>query len=392
MFGRNFKALTYVFLLILVSGFSVAALAQKFIENYAPKMPDIALKPAAEFDASTTLYEDTPGGDQALSYRFRLPKEWGKSDEVALTNYTLSNKILGELVRFYGPPMLDKRSYFSIQAIKLEYKLSAEEWLLQHLLSNGYTIQGMTTHDENRAEALFVKIDQGETYIIRAVAQINGKRVVLAQYFMPSETWEEEKVQQAQVMQTFKLTHPVQELVEDMNIYHFLDIAEFQYPKSWEFRAPPLRNPDRMNFQLLNVASEKVVQRKKFKTLDGRIQVDIVSYSITESLESEIAKLKEDISKIGLVIGDKFETRKDFKFNEDVTAVPVEIYQAVDTEDNLLNYEYWVTSIEHGDYYYLITLVTPSRDEDFYIWSRNSQTYKLIVELFHPLDEGLIYR
>lgn len=366
--------------------------AQQLLKSYAQALPDIPLMPDKDFNTKTVLYEDVPAGDEALSYRFRLPQDWKRPEDSALTSYQISNKILGEIVRFYGPPVIDNRSYFSLQAINLEYQLTAQQWMLQYLLSNGFTIQGIKEHDKKRAEALYVKVIDSTTFVIRAIAQMNGKRVVMAQYFMPSSNWEAEKQMQAQVMKTFELTYPIKESVEEMTKFHFLDIAEFQYPVSWEFRAGPVKNADRLNFELLNIQSEQKINWKNYKTLDGRIQVDILSYDTADSIEGEIDNLKRGLSKVNLAVGDKFESFDDFKFNNEVSAGPVEVYKAMDNQNSMLNYEYWIVPLEAGDYYYLVSLVTPSRDDDFFIWARNTEAYALILSLIRPLDEGLIYR
>jgi hypothetical protein len=369
------------------------AFAQKFLKNYAVPLPDIKFFPQAEFEAATELHEGMPGGDVALSYKFRLPVGWeSMGDSGAVGRYQISNKVLGEILRFYGPPVIDTRSYFSLQAINLEYKLTAQQWLLQFLLSNGYTIQGINEIDENRAEALYVKVEDSVTYVIRAVAQINGKRIVVAQYFMPADNWDDEKQMQAQVISTFSLTHPIVEPVEEMRKYHFLDIAQFQYPASWEIKYSPLTNIERMHFDLLNVASELEAEKNNKKTLNGRIQVDIASYEAVSSVEDELDALKSSLSKIGLVIGEKIDAPVNLKFADGVRFVNSSVYNAVDSDSNMLRYEYWITTVEAGDYYYFINLVTPSRDEEFFVWARNTETYKIILELFLPLEEGLVYR
>ncbi len=283
--------------------FSVGADAQEFLKKYAPPMPEMPLPSAEEFESKTILHEEVPGGDVALSCRFRLPKDWGRPDDTAQVSYVLSNKVFGELLRYYSPPMPDLRSHLAVQAINLEYRSTAHEWLIQYLLSNGYTVQGINIHDDKKAEALYVLVDKGLTYVVRSLAVMNGKRVVFAQYFVPSDLWDDEKVTQAQVINSFALSHPVEEEVEDLQLHHFLDVSEFKYPVSWEFKPQDLKSADRMSFELLRVASEEAREKKIFKTLHGKIQVDIISYFVTESIEVEKERFKQDLTKTGLLVG-----------------------------------------------------------------------------------------
>ncbi len=378
-----------VAVLLLWSG---PAAAQAFLENYAPAMPKIEMIPQKEFEASSVLYQDIPSGDKALSYKFRLPKDWEKPADSANSTYQVSDKVLGEIVRLYGPPLVDTRSYFSLMAINLDYALTAQQWLLQYLLSSGFTIQGIKEHNENRAEVLYVKVENGATFVIRTVAQINGKRIVLAQYVMPAENWDSEQKLQAQAMGTFELTHEVDEDPEEMESYVLFDIARFKYPKSWEFKLQPLKSVDRMGFELLNVISTFSLQNRTAKTLDGRIQVDVVSYDAIESVGSEIDQLKANLSKIGLVSGEKIETRTNFKFMPDVLHSDVEVFDGTDDKSNFLKYEYWLVSVEMGDYYYFVHMITLSRDEDYFSWARNTEAYKLILRHLEPLGEGTMMK
>ena len=90
-----------------------------------------------------------------------------------------------------------------------------------------------------------------------------------------------------------------------------------------------------------------------------------------------------------MLIGDYIEARNDFKLNPNMTALPVEIYEATDTGNDILQYELWFLLMESGDYYYFLSLLTPSRDEDYFLWSRNTQTFRVIANTMQPLVGSL---
>ena len=124
------------------------------------------------------------------------------------------------------------------------------------------------------------------------------------------------------------------------------------------------------------------------RRLNGRIQVEALSYDIVKSVAQEADRLREDLRQSsGLIVGDKIETLSGLKFDKAVKPVDVEVYHATDGQNKILKYEYWVTTIEIGDYFYFVTLVTPARDEEYFIWARNSETYKLILQLIKPVAE-----
>lgn len=378
-----------LFLLFSAGMAGQGASAQDFLQNYASPLPEMKDPMSeAEFNQKTIPHEGVAAGDEALTYSFRLPPDWKGSMDVAVGNYQVSSKVLGEVLRFYGPPVIDSRSHFSLQALTLDYEMTAYQWLLQFLLSNGYAIQGISEIDPNRAEALYVRVEDSFTYVIRTVAIASGKRIIMAEYSLPADNWEQEKKMQAQVMKTFKLANIVKEPIEELKKYHFFDISEFQYPSSWEMRTSPQVSVDRMKFELRNVLSAVQPDETIIRRLNGRIQVEALSYDVVKSVAQEAERLKEDVRQSsGLIVGDKIETLTDVKFDKAVKPVVVEVYNASDGKNKILKYEYWVTMIEVGDYFYFITLVTPSRDEEYFVWARNSETYKLILQLFRPVAE-----
>jgi hypothetical protein len=378
---RHFFAAMICTAVLLMAG---TAPAQKFLENYKVPMPEIPLMAQPDFEATTQAFTETPFNDKALAYTIRMPKDWAKQRDVSLSNSKIGNKILGELVRFYGPPQLGERSYMNIQALKLDYQLTAEQWFIQYLLANSYTVQGIKTYDDNRVEALYVYVVRDVTYVVRAMVQLNGTRAVLAQYYVPAENWEAEKQLQAQCIGSFNLLNKVEEVIEQMENYHFLDIAEVAHPISWETKSDKLMSIDRMAVTFLNVASKEKKKNVNYKLLNGKISVQLVSYHDMVSIAEEINRYKADIRKSGMLIGDFLETKEDFKLQPAMTAVPAEVYEATDTGNEGLGYELWFLLMESGDYYYFVTLLTPSRDEDYFLWSRNTQTFRVIARTITP--------
>ncbi|MCF8496713.1 MAG: hypothetical protein K9G62_08640 [Alphaproteobacteria bacterium] len=366
--------------------------AQKILDEYKKPMPEMNLLSKADFEAKTVLYQDTPFNDKALSFAVRLPQDWTRADDVGLStgHYSLSSKVFGEVGRYYGPSrLMGTRSRFTVHAIELDYQLTAEQWFLQFLLSNGYTIQGMEIQGENQVEAMYVLMERDISYVVRAVCQINGKRVALAQYFLPVENWEDEKVMQAQSIGSFKLSDPESEFAEEMVDYQFLDIAELKYPKSWTLRALPVNSIERMKIELLNIPPAADGEREQ-KTLSGKIEILLVSAYSSDSIEAETDKLKKELVESGLTLKSQVRIKDSYNFNEAFEFAKVEAYEGIDSNDEILDYELWIASMLAGDFYYFLTLLTPSREDDYYTWSRNTQTFKLVVEQSKPQLDTLV--
>jgi len=45
----------------------------------------------------------------------------------------------------------------------------------------------------------------------------------------------------------------------------------------------------------------------------------------------------------------------------------------------MLKYELWATILKNDDYYYIVTLLAPTREQEFFVWSRASEVYKIVL-------------
>lgn len=378
-----------VFLFAVIGAFSFAfvlsaADAQTIVQSLKKPMPEFELMSEEEFNKSSTLYNEVPFDDETLGYTVRLPKNWSKQDNGAVGNFTLSNKILGEFSRYYGPVRMGERSYFSVKAVELEYQLTAEQWLILFMLENSYTIEGMETVNDSRAEVIYVVVERGQTYIAYAAAQLSGSRVIFSQYIMPVEEWGKERASAHRVVKSFDVTNKDAEFIEDMSPYQFLDIAEMKYPDSWELIAKPLRSADRMSVSLLNVIEKNRFSKQRL--LKGKMEVHLASEFIVEDIESDIENFKKEMSVNKLLIQDEIEELEDFVLDENMELIEVKAYDAIDQSQSVLDYEFWLAVMHTGEYYYFLTLLTPSRNADYFNWARNTQTFRVVVENIGPLE------
>lgn len=351
-------------------------------------MPVMESMPKDEFMAQTKLYSEEPAGSPELHFSIRIPTTWQKSEDGGVANFESSENVLGTIAKYFGPPELGFRQRLEFQAVGLPYQMTARQWLVQYILSNGYNVQGFKFHDDRKAEAAFVLIEGDISYVVRGIAQVNGKNMVFAQHFVPLDLWADKKQMGERIMASFQLKNDVREFAENMMTHHFLDLAVMQYPESWELKMPQIRSIDRFRAELFNI-SEIEDDYKKTKRLDGKIDVEMISIFVADNLEVEIENLKKALSDKGLTIGESIEVNEDFSFHQGIDYAETEVFMASDTQNAMIDYEFWLTTIAAGDYYFFITLLTPARDEDFFKWSRNSQTYKLVNELLAPQDDAI---
>lgn len=354
-------------------------------------MPEAVMIPEKDFEAQTDLYQESSLRDKSLSYELRLPKQWVKSREAKLNKDALSKKILSELSRFYGPPNGDIRSYFTVDAVQLEYKITAEQWLIQFLISNAYTPQGLRVIDEKKAEAVYLAADKDINYVVHALVLLNGRNVVFARYYVAESSFEAEGQSQAQTIASFRLTNVVEEEIEKLLEYHFLDISFFKYPDTWTLDTAPLKTADRMQAQLYNINADKISDERAPKDINGKIAVNYVSSYTLDSLSDETRRIRSDLQRAGLLIRSPVKGHADIEVNQKLHSQPLEVFEATDRNNDLIKYEFWMKAIEAEENYYFISLLTPAAEEDYASWSRNTETFKSIVKSLSIQEGSLVH-
>ncbi|MBI4030722.1 MAG: hypothetical protein HY370_03525 [Proteobacteria bacterium] len=390
---------TVLFLAFLLSDF---AYGQGFDLTKTKKIVRYDTLSDEDFMKRTVLHEEHPYEDRYLAYQIRLPIGWGgigvetkkqkesfisqpprnpgrekksrASDTVEQTE--LSRRILGKITSYFGPPRLEPRSKLEIQALELSYDITAHNWFLYYIISNGYTLEGMEDVTKTRVEALYILVEKDVSYVVRTIAEINGPRIVLVSYYVPEVKFHEEKAMQEKVLASFRFASPEQVRIEQTKNYAFLDLLQFDYPSTWHLQAPSIYSIDQMDARLINVHDKE--------TLNGEIMVHVISTELDTTLAEEVGYLKEELEKSGLSVGELVETVDRFKLHSHVYFSRAEVYKANDRSGRIREHEYWLVIMAEDRYYYIITLLTPGRNQDLYMWIRNTEALQTLVESIRP--------
>lgn len=379
---------------LLITGFIFSPVANANLqEKFSTPLKEIELLPVEQFKAQTKFYNKTPFNNKYLEFEFRYPTGFTERDNSGLGGggENLSTKVLSELAKFIGPArLMSERSRIIIEAGLMEYQLTVDQWFYEYVLRSGYTIQGLNVNSKNELEALLIFVDGDVTYVMRLKAIINGKRILLIKYLVPINDYESEKTLQAQVVKSFRVLNKDTSIVEDLGKTKFLDIAEVSYPQSWVNRRSVLEDLGLMYVELLNVKNPEEVNVRNIKNHDGKIDVMLISSNSQEySLQSEMQKIKDQFIKEGAKVSESFQLPEELKMIESFPYYESKGYKIVGDKARISETEYWITIGYYGYYYYIVTLTTPSRNSDFLLWARNTQSYKIVLENFIPLAKGL---
>ncbi len=382
MILRLFLFISGLLGVLFVAGPAHAIQSQK-VEEIKP----VEFLPQEEFEAKTQLIEKLPFEDEKVAFSVRLAEDWthklGVLGNIGI-EAGLSNKVLTEFTRYISPPRFNLNSFFTVELQELSYEIGARDWLVFHLLRSGSTLSALTEYSAKEAEALYVIVQGDTTYIVRTKIFLNGPRVILAKYYVPQEDYAKEKPFQAQVINSFKLTNPIGGGVEAYETYGFLDQSYFDYPVSWTLRADLVKSIERMKAYIYR-GLEIDKDGEKLSDPTGQIRVHLVSKLLDTRLADEIKKFREGIDYPGYTLSTVLEV-KDYKYSEDMIKGRAEVYELEPQNVTLVPYELVISVSEGADYFYFISMLTPSRDTEYYDWARNMEAFRIVAESLRRIN------
>lgn len=368
--------------------------------QFSKPLPEIPYFSPESFNEKTVNYKKRPYDDDVLAYKVNVPKEWEQIAEKGSSNFVVSEKLFIELNKFFGPPRMEGRSRLEISAVQIDYDFTAEQWYTKYILESGYTLEGMKVHSDRKVESLMVVMEGDFSYYVRTLAIINGKKVILVQYYLPAAYWQEEAPMQASVLQSFDLINNKVEKIGEYKKYQFLDVADLEYPSSWYPIAPSMTSVERLSARFLNLKEGAIDgdDASKYRVSElsglseGHVDITIVLNSVNPSLIAEVENYKKELETSGIVVGKKIDIDPKFTFSPNLLFSVAEVYEAVDSRTDYISYELWFSLLAVGNYYYFVTLLTPSAKQNYVAWARNIRGYRHIVNTFNPSTGAFLER
>jgi hypothetical protein len=371
---------------LMLVGAPVAQAVTLDLDSIKPLKP-IEFIPEEEFNATTKLIEQTPHDDEFLSFSVRIPKGW-KENTTSLNNIGqlkgadngITENVLGVVSQYVSPPKNLMRSYFTVEAVELAHEINARNWFIHYVLKSGLSLEQVGFDEDRQVEALYVVVEKDITQVVRVKAIINGSRMVIARYYTPVEVYNEEHVQQAQVIKSFNLENRQRENVEEIKIHGFLGQSYFDYPVSWALSAPRIKSIDRMNAMIYHMSPENKMM--------GQMNHYLISKTLKTARSEELNRLKDTFIIEDYVLGKLIEA-PEMVYNEEMGLGVTQVYSMKSQNSGLVDYELWVSVMENKNYLYIMSLLTPSRKEDFYTWARNTESHEIVLRSIRLEDDSI---
>lgn len=367
-------------LLWAVAAFVPTAWAGKInLDEFKP-LTKVEAMPEEEFNSLTYLEENTALEEAALHYNIRLPKEWQRKSLNDLEGKSaVTYDVLGVIERYNSPPEAEERSFVTVEVEELEYEIGPKNWFINYIYTKGLSLEQIGIESDNEIEAVYVEINRDTSYVVRIKAIVNGPYVMMVRYYMPTQFYKRDRVMQAQVVDSFKLLNKSTETIENMKVYGFLDESYFSYPDSWHLKKFNIVSVDYMHAKLL---------RSFEKKLEGQIEIILINKSYGTTKSEEIKRYVEGLNIPNYSIGE-FLDNHEYNYHRDISFGRTQSYELKSSSTLLKDYEFWISLLEGRDYYYLVSLITPSRSDQFEEWARNIETHRVVTESVRRNDKNV---
>lgn len=391
--------LGFFFLLIFTPLCFADSPAWAFLESDAiPKVDDKVSLTKENFYAETDQFQDTPLNLDYLRYTVRLPKGWAKlasdSDVSGLEGLQAGKELFQQVGKYVSPPDLDKRDMLLVWTLDLKGLMSAKNWFINYMLTNGLSPEGLTVVSDREIEAQYTLLERTGAFSVRVKVLISGPKVIFAEYKLAAEHLDSYKDMQTFGIKSFNLVSPDLSPAVHMETFNFIDIAKFDYPKSWILYTPNITTVDRMEASIINLKGHELIQEKNFESddlqLDGRVDITMVARHPDVTIAGELNSLRDTLKRKKLRLGDLIERVQTFDRNKQVLSADMEVYYLDGLErKKKIGYEYWIAILQTPGRYYFFRLLTLNRKDNFYVWAQNVETFKMAIRTLAPVHDDL---
>ena len=331
--------------------------------------------------------------NEQLNFKIQIPTSFIVKSEQQLKSTFFDARLDGEIFHAYGPTVYDVRPYITVNSKDINRLISVKNWFLSYALENNYTISGFEEDEKKNIDVFYVRLDSfGRSEAVRARAFAHEDRIIIIEYISPFQMYEKEKNRQTYTIQSFGFTNDFNVLRPEAVVeYEYLESFSFEYPQTWVLtrksneltnqHVVDLKTSDVRDFLIASVSVEVVSQRSLKDRVDRTLyQVDVIE---------KIKNIQNKVSEMGYS-NDKILERinHDLKYDTDIAVT--EVYPLrrkksdvfMNDKQNPISNEFWMTIIKTpktNEKAYILSMIAPSRDIDFYNWAVAKEAYELMV-------------
>ncbi len=344
-------------------------------------LPKIASMTRAQFDAATHESEiKFPERDKYFGLKIHIPKGWTPRPENQLKNLQTADRLFGELAWFDAPGQGKAHPFITVRSVSLDHDITAKAWLIQRIFDNAYNLRSLNERSFYDVEAIYVTYDKLVTYTTWARAVIVGPRMILVEFHVPSDTWERDRDLQNWTMKTIDVSTKDTARIEPLEAFAFLDVATFQYPKSWTLLRNIIRSPDFFRVALFNAQENETPSVQitvQAARIDGNVSLDTMKQEEQKFLDAQRVILRDKLPAPQFVPP---EAKAEHIQNLVYTVSSTPGLHDLDAALKPVTKEYWLTTFDRNGTAFVISMLVPARQGVYQDWARATRTYQIVIE------------
>lgn len=315
--------------------------------------------------------ENTPFGNKSLAFSILVPKTWGIDSSLKVASAELSPASLKPLAILRGMAGDSAMAYLQIQAMKLTREITAADWLASHALSSQRSILKNQELSPLFADAQLEFVIEETPFTMRAVARVDGDRLFFVSAFCPSSVYASLEQTFGLMVASFDLTYPT----TVTNIEPRLPLRvggkiRLQHPSSWRPRMHENLPKGRYAVDLYQIDDAD--------SLQGLIRIKLAEKGEISSIPLMLQRAKAELTEAGVeLLGELHNAPVESPY-ELFKSGQLLIFEA-SIEGSPSPQEAWIYLFETVSHFTALSLLTPAREHDHYVWAINRRAFELIL-------------
>jgi hypothetical protein len=402
------KHLIIIFCVIATIGLVLPANAQSD-KRRGFSLQEVVRKTMQHVDIDESLYPDVklnsdqkgvkiiqhrPNGNSRLEYDLIIPNLFEREVETVYNRtgsggIMITDNLFSRMARYIGPAVIDHSPVIELQVRKLEYEVSAENYIENYLERVALTtlkIEGVKNGKE--ARTIHIGLEDGRPEVIFSRAVIHGDLIFYVTFSIPVKGVEGYAPIAPKILDSFIPIAKATGQIEPRETQKLLNVISFTYPTSWQLKNRRIGSTFEVGADLFNY---DVTGR-----MDGFIKVESHRKTFGKKPSEELKNIIQDFEEVGLFVSKKIRNFKVPDYDQDLRFSRGEVYlmtyEQLDKTDELvslgklrsmggkfIDHELWLLVADSGKFIHYVLLLTPTEEGFPDIWSRNRLAFKIVI-------------
>ena len=324
-----------------------------------------------ELEHKFVLVKDEPYENPELAYKILIPKTF-TPEPIKAETPELNPNTLKPLGIFKGPAENGVNPFIQIQAVQLVKEITAANWLRHYAIITNRHIDTVKPINTNLADSVMEFNIEGHLFFARITASIDGDRLFFLLNLAHESMYSSYKNIFGVSVVSFNIENrSPKPSIEKHVPYKLSEMINFKYPESWQYILLTDAPPGKSGVDLFNHDPDG--------NICGKIRVKTVKKKVSSRIDTQIEDTLEEYRESNVKCGELIECIDVEIGTERFESAIINVYRG-EIKGNDISQEIWIAVIEDPEYFFVVTLLTPFREQAFFIWAINHRAFNIVLE------------